>query len=153
MQNKVYLLAILFFSLFAVKVFGIEHIHSSSEADAKADCAINRGPCLKIIGKDHIQVEFNINPKPVKSMSDLLFTVIVKGEKEPVSDAAVSVDLTMPGMFMGVNRPLLKYLKDGKYEGRGTLPICPHGGKLWKADVKVVREGKTASVSFFFEVD
>ena len=106
-----------------------------------------------MIEVDNIQVEFNVDPKPVKSMNDLLFTVVLKREKQPVSDASVSIDLTMPGMFMGVNRPLLKHVKGGRYEGRGTLPVCPHGGKLWKAEVGVVREGKTASVSYLFEVD
>lgn len=153
MKSKVFLLTILSFSLFAVSVWGMEHNHTSSGADVKADCAINKGPCIKMIGSDNIQIEFNINPKPVKSMSDLLFTVLLKGEKQPVSDAGVSIDLTMPGMFMGVNKPLLKHVKDGRYEGRGALPVCPHGGKLWKAEVEVIREGKAASVSFLFEVE
>lgn len=143
----------LFFSLFALNVLGVEHDHSSSGAELTADCAINKGPCSKTIAADKIQIEFDINPKPVKSMNDLLFTVVVKGEKGPVSDAVVSVDLTMPGMFMGVNRLLLKHVKNGRYEGRGPLPVCPHGDKLWKAEVEVTKEGKRASVSFLFEVE
>ena len=98
------------------------------------------------------QIRFDVNPKPVKAMSDLVFAVTVKDGNTPVTDAKVNLDLTMPGMFMGVNRPVLKHVKDGRYEGTGILPACPHGRKQWKAEVLAARNGKTAAADYLFEV-
>ncbi|MBI5098324.1 MAG: FixH family protein [Nitrospirae bacterium] len=149
MKNKIFLAIILSFPLFAVNVFAMQYSHSFS---AKTDCALETGTCVKTIGTDNVQVEFDINPKPVTTMSDLVFTVTVKKDERPVTDAKVGLDLTMPGMFMGVNRHVLSHVKDGRYEGKGVLPVCPHGGVLWKAEVTVERDGRSATVSYIFEV-
>ncbi len=118
----------------------------------EADCAIETGLCIKTIEAGNIRIEFDISPKPVRSMSELVFSITVMEGAAPVTDAVVSIDLTMPGMFMGVHRPLLKHVSSGKYQGHGVIPACSHGGKLWKAEVTVEQKGKVATVSYFFEV-
>ncbi|RJQ15309.1 MAG: hypothetical protein C4560_10705 [Nitrospiraceae bacterium] len=95
---------------------------------------------------------FDINPKPVRTMTDLVFRVVLKEKDRAVPDAGIILDLTMPGMFMGINRPKMQHVKDGIYEGTGVIPACPHGGKTWKADVTIKRDGETATVSYTFEV-
>jgi hypothetical protein len=150
MKNKIVLLIILLSPLFAVNVFAMQHSHSFS---TKTDCDINAGPCTKTIEYDGIQVILDINPKPVSPMKELLFSVILKEGESAVTDARVALDLTMPGMFMGVNRPVLSRVKDGRYEGNGVIPVCPHGGKLWKVEVTVERDGRSATVSYIFEVN
>ena len=150
MKNIIVLLISLLFPLFAVNVFAMQHSHSHS---IKTDCDINAGPCTKTIVHDNIQVILDINPKPVGPMTELLFSVILKEGARAVTDAKVGLDLTMPGMFMGVNRPVLSHVKDGRYEGKGVIPVCPHGGELWKAEVTVKRDGRSATVSYFFEVN
>jgi hypothetical protein len=150
MKNKIFLVIILSLHLFSVNVSAMQHSHSYS---TKADCDINAGPCTKTIEHDNIQVILDLNPKPVSSMKELLFSVILKEGESAITDAKVGLDLTMPGMFMGVNRPVLSHVADGRYEGKGIIPVCPHGGELWKAEVTVERDGRSATVSYFFEVN
>ncbi|RJQ53496.1 MAG: hypothetical protein C4526_06455 [Nitrospiraceae bacterium] len=126
-----------------------EHMHGNAEAD----CNIDKGPCVTIPEHRDLQVLFDIDPKPVKTMTDLIFSVVLKEQDIPVTDADVTMDLSMPGMFMGINRPVMKHIRDGIYEGKGIIPVCPHGGKIWKAEVTVRQDGKSAIVSYIFEVE
>ncbi len=105
------------------------------------------------VDKKDIDVVFDIKPKPVSPMKELVFSVTVTEKGSPVTDASVIVDLTMPGMYMGTNRPALIHTANGKYEGRGIIQACPHGGKTWRAEVKITRHNRTYSESFTFEVE
>jgi hypothetical protein len=58
----------------------------------------------------------------------------------------------MPGMFMGKNRPALKQVSDGRFEGKGVITTCPSGKKTWQAEVIVARGEKTAVIDFVFKV-
>ncbi|HCC68558.1 MAG TPA: hypothetical protein DEP99_01535 [Nitrospiraceae bacterium] len=120
---------------------------------SKIDCDIHAGYCSKIIAEDNINVIFDCNPKPVKSMSELLFSVSLKEKDKPITDARVEIDLTMPGMFMGDNRILLVHKENGRYEGKGVIVRCPSGKRIWKADVIIERPlKKTVRTSYVFEV-
>jgi hypothetical protein len=124
---------------------------AASAADVKINCDIQRGPCIQKTG-DGMTVEFDIQPKPVTAMSDLAFVITVTRHGVPVTDSSVALDLTMPGMVMGKNLPVLKRLGVGRFEGKGIIPRCPTGKKTWQADVIVVRAGKTDVAGFVFEV-
>lgn len=122
---------------------------------AKADCDIDRGPCVRTTGAGGITVIFDIYPKPVRPLSELVFTVLVKKGEEPVADATVVLDLTMPGMYMGVNEVILLHRGGGRYEGKGAIVRCPTGRRLWKAEVKIVRPPTgpdQVSAAYIFEV-
>lgn len=119
----------------------------------QTDCLINSGPCIGETGYEGTKVIFDITPKPVSTMKELVFHVTLTDKEGPVTDASVSVDLTMPGMFMGTNRPELTHSGDGTYEGKGVIPACPHGGRTWRAEVTITRQEKTSSVNFTFGVD
>ncbi|WP_333652523.1 FixH family protein [Dissulfurispira sp.] len=96
---------------------------------------------------------FDCNPKPVKSMSEILFGVTLREKDKPVQDASVEIYLTMPGMFMGDNRILLMHKEKGRYEGKGVIARCPSGKRIWKADVIIVHPSKkTTHASYVFEV-
>lgn len=126
---------------------------ASAGMTSKTDCLINEGPCSREIEEEGMTVVFDIQPKPVSPMKDLVFMVTLKEEGVPVEDVSVAVDLTMPGMFMGINRPVLVHTVNGIYKGKGIIQACPHGGKIWMAEVKITRQGKTASVDFTFRVE
>lgn len=120
---------------------------------AKTDCDIHAGHCSKIIAEDNISVVFDCNPKPVKSMSEILFSVTLKEKDKPVQDASMEIYLTMPGMFMGDNRILLMHKEKGRYEGKGVIVRCPSGKRIWKADVIIRRPlKKTMHAGYVFEV-
>lgn len=121
--------------------------------DLQEDCMINSGPCIREIKNDGIKVILDMYPKPLSAMKDIVFHVTLTDKGGPVTDASVMVDLTMPGMFMGTNRPVLTHTGRGEYEGRGVIQACPHGGKTWRAEVRITRQDKTASVSFIFGVE
>jgi hypothetical protein len=116
----------------------------------QADCRIDIGPCVKTEGG--VTVAIDVNPKPLKTLRELTFTATVSQEGRPVADASVTIDLSMPGMFMGKNVMRLATRRDGTYEGKGVIIRCPSGKRTWQAMVTVERAGKESVVSYIFEV-
>lgn len=123
---------------------------SAGAGERAQECDIHAGACRKTVGG--LDVVFDIRPKPVRSMNDLLFTLSLSSAGEPITDASVTVDLSMPGMRMGENRPVLTHKGNGVYEGAGVIVRCPSGKKVWIAEIAVLRRGETAGTSFVFEV-
>lgn len=114
-------------------------------------CNIQLGSCTTRTPEGMV-VEFDIQPKPVTAMSQLTFIVKLSKDRVPVTDAAVQVDLTMPGMFMGTTRPKLDHIGKGRYEGRSLLVQCASGRKTWQADVMIGQGAQTSIAGFQFEV-
>ncbi|UCG21597.1 MAG: hypothetical protein JSU80_03160, partial [Deltaproteobacteria bacterium] len=98
---------------------------AASGAESKPeqiDCDVHAGPCsADLFGT---KVSLNINPKPVRAMQDLVFTVTFVGEKV-VADPYI--DLGMVGMNMGKNRVLLRPAGELVYRGAGFIVRCPSG--------------------------
>lgn len=122
-----------------------------SSSENRIACDIQHGSCITKTGAG-ITIEFDIQPKPVATMSELTFIVNLSRGGSPVIDASTALDLSMPGMFMGKNRPVLKQVNAGRYEGMGIITRCPSGKKTWQAEVTVEHAGKTTAASFVFEV-
>jgi hypothetical protein len=121
--------------------------------EAATDCEINRGPCVKNIG-EKLSVSFDITPKPVSTMSDCLFSVALKEGDTPITGAAVTFELSMPGMYMSGNKVSLSYKGEGIYEGRGVIVRCPRGRKVWRAEIVAERPGMNpVATGFTFRVD
>jgi hypothetical protein len=109
------------------------------------DCSIDQGLCSRTAGMR--EVIFDITPKPVKTMKELTFTVRAVGKN---SSPTVLLDLSMPGMYMGRNEVILKKTPAGSYSGKGIIPRCPSGKKLWRAELTIPGAGK---VSYTFNVN
>jgi len=109
-----------------------------------ANCAPDQGPCTAAAAGR--QIIFDISPKPVKAMKELIFTIRATGRN---TAPAILLDLSMPGMYMGRNEVVLKKNPDGSYSGKGIIPRCPSGRMLWRAAVTVPGAGK---VSYTFNV-
>ncbi len=119
--------------------------------DMASVCSFEKGPCAARLGDSGISLM--ITPAPVPSMKDLRFVVELSGpEVEYI--ASVHLGLEMPGMYMGENIIILQHTDWGRYEGRGVIPACPSGKRLWSALVSVVPEGEgpVRSAEFLFEV-
>ena len=144
------LLAILAVTFLLAGIFGIG-VFFAPAAEEGPDCDIQSGSCAYETA-DGMRIEFDVQPKPVTSMSDLTFIVTVTRGGSPVSDASVALNLSMPGMFMGKNQPVLKHAENGRYEGKGVIIKCPSGRKIWQADIAIARGGMNASARFVFEV-
>ena len=110
------------------------------------DCDINKGSCESMVGSTRIML--NIEPKPVKAMKELTFTVTLKGAAD-YKDLRLS--LQMPSMYMGNNEVKLVRTAPGVYTGKGVIPKCHSGNKVWSATIEL--PGLTPSeTSFTFNV-
>ena len=142
---KLVVKAKLFTTILCLMTFAICSTVTAAESEpGRVDCDVHAGPCgAQISGT---KMSLDIEPKPVKAMHDLTFTVTLAGEK-PV--AAPYIDLGMPGMNMGRNRVILKPAGELIYRGEGVIVRCPSGRRTWKAKVTVPEVG---SVEFVFDV-
>lgn len=122
----------------------------SGIAENAIPCDIQHGPC--IMATNEMTITFDILPKPVKTMSELRFIVTVKKKDHPVTDASVTLDLSMPGMYMGKNRPVLKHVNRGTYQGTGIITRCTTGKKTWQAKITVGRGDPATIARYQFEV-
>jgi hypothetical protein len=135
---------ITFFSLILCAVLILESVAPATGQDSP-DCEIDRGPCSRTIGE--MTVIIDITPKPVKAMEELVFHLIIKpGQSSP---GELFIDLSMPGMYMGTNRVILKKAAEGTYAGKGVIPKCPSGRRAWRATVEMPDAGK---IGFTFNV-
>ncbi|HSB20061.1 MAG TPA: hypothetical protein VLD85_08645 [Anaeromyxobacteraceae bacterium] len=116
-------------------------------------CAISAGRCEA--REDGTTVTLEIEPRPVRAMADLTFTVGVRRGAAPVGDAEAEVALSMPGMYMGENRIRLSHRGGGLFRGQGVIVRCPSGRRTWSAEVTLrPREPAAAPVraTFTFEL-
>jgi YtkA-like len=122
-----------------------------SNAETALRCDIQVGPCFMKTG-DGIKVEFDVQPKPVKAMTENTFMVTLSRDGLPLKDASIKLDLSMPHMYMGKNQPVLHHVRDGRYEGKGVISRCASGSSTWQADIVIESAGKTVDAAFVFEV-
>jgi hypothetical protein len=123
---------------------------ASGLQNTEPDCKMDAGSCIKTV--DGLTVSVDITPKPLKAMRNLRFRTTLSNKGKPVTDASVSITLTMPGMFMGQNVIRLVHAHEGIYEGNSVIVRCPNGEKLWQASVDIRRSGRETSVNYVFEV-
>ena len=146
--NKVSLFIFLLLFLFQRPLHAEDHGHNMSSVD----CNFDKGVCSKTLKSAGLRVILDINPKPVASMSELQFSVMIYKDTTAVTNAEVVVDLSMPGMYMGKNQIFLKSAEDNKYEGTGVIPVCASGSKTWMAEVKVIMDNVIYSAAYTFAV-
>jgi nitrogen fixation protein FixH len=115
-------------------------------------CNIDAGPCSAKTTDNAIQALLDIAPKPVTAMRELVFSLTLRDKRGPVTNAAVTIDLSMPGMYMGNNVVKLTKRDGGVYEGQGIIVRCPSGKKLWQATINIRRGSASSSAIYLFEV-
>jgi hypothetical protein len=80
-------------------------------------------------------------------MAELTFSVTVTpGTAIP---STLTLDLSMPGMYMGKNQVVLQRKSTCTWEGKGVIVRCMSGRKLWQATIVSADLGNP---SFIFEV-
>jgi hypothetical protein len=122
----------------------------SAIAGSAIPCDIQHGPC--VMEMNGMTITFDILPKPVRTLSELQFMVIIKRNNTPVTDASVTLNLSMPGMYMGKNRPVLRHFGRGTYQGTGIITRCTTGKKTWQAKITVGRGDPATIARYQFEV-
>ncbi len=93
-------------------------------------------------------VSLALNPYPPtgSKSTDFDVTLADAATGQPIADAAISLDLTMPGMYMPPNKPVMEPGQAGKYHASGLFTMRG----LWRIEVIITRAGQTQSV--FFDV-
>jgi CheY-like chemotaxis protein len=113
-------------ALFATIIMAGSTLHASA-----VDNSIHEKDCSVTVGQR--TVTLNIEPKPVKHMKELTFSVTVTPcDKLPDT---LLLDLSMPGMQMGKNQVTLVKKSNCLYEGKGIIVRCMSGRTLWQATV------------------
>jgi hypothetical protein len=139
LKKIVVILSILFLVFVADTIFARD-----STTGQLVNCDIQHQPCIQQVSGT--SVLFDIQPKPVKAMKNLIFEVKVKDmdlAEPPV------IDLGMPGMEMGPNHVKMKMIAAGVYQGTGIIVRCPSGKTIWQANINLPGKG---SVNFIFNV-
>lgn len=115
-----------------------------AQEPSPATGGLHAGPVAGAAGNQEVILE--AEPRPVRAMADLRFTVRLPGYE---GTAPPYIDLSMPGMRMPPNRVVLERDADGAYRGNGVIVRCLSGRRAWQAAVTV--PGKGAAV-FSFDV-
>ncbi len=92
-------------------------------------------------------VALALNPYPPSGGSSSDFDIsLTDTSGQAISDAAISLDLTMPGMYMPPNQLNMDAVSSGKYHAAGRFTMRG----LWRIEVIITRGSQTQSV--FFDV-
>lgn len=104
------------------------------------------GPSRQRLGPHEITL--TLAPRPIRPMQEQTLTVLVTRGNRPVNSAKVTADLTMVGMDMGPNRPSLKPVGRGRYEGKAVFPACHSGSLDWEAAITLETAGQRHTAIF-----
>ena len=92
-------------------------------------------------------VTLGIDPYPPSGNAPTNFVVnLADASGQPVSDASIGLDLTMPSMWMPPNQLDMKAGAAGKYQASGYFTMRG----LWRIEVIITRSGQKHSA--FFDV-
>jgi hypothetical protein len=98
---------------------------------------------MQTVGK--LSVSLAMSPYPPAGFQSSNFDVTLKDENgQAVSDATVTLDLTMPEMPMPNNQVDEKYASDGLYQGAGRFTMRG----WWRIEV-IVQRGSEKNSAFF----
>jgi hypothetical protein len=111
----------------------------------QAGCDLQKSPCEAALPGGGT-VRLSITPRPIPMVAPLQLEVALAGR----SASKVEVDFAGVNMNMGLNRPQLKALGDGRFSGEGTLPVCVTGSMDWQATLLLETDRERIAVPFRF---
>jgi hypothetical protein len=92
-------------------------------------------------------VSLVLNPYPPRAGQPSEFDITLTDIKgKAIDNATITLDLTMPSMWMPPNQPAMEFVSNGKY--RTMAPFTMRGG--WRIEVIITRGADKQSV--FFDV-
>lgn len=111
-----------------------------------SDCDLHQGACeTELPGGG--KVIFSILPITIPLTKPLQLQVQVQGKKV----RKVEVDFSGVSMNMGYNRPRLKRVGKGRFEGEGLLPVCIRQRMDWEAKLMLDTPDGLLIVPYRFE--
>ncbi len=113
-----------------------------------ASCTLGPPPAAPLQatrGSGAITASLTVVPAPPAPMQDALLELrLFDSQEQPLSGANVSLDLTMPGMQMPVNRPQVVESSRGVYQAKTLFTMA---GK-WQIRVDVRYAGQNETLNF-----
>ncbi|MFN3604009.1 MAG: hypothetical protein ACK4UJ_04795 [Leptonema sp. (in: bacteria)] len=104
-----------------------EFIYCEFQKDKDCNFSLQENNQILFSGK------IDLNPKPVRVMKEITFTIeLNQYEFDPEE---ILLDLTMPEMYMGENKVILKKNQKNVYEGKGVLPECSSNFTRWNIEI------------------
>jgi hypothetical protein len=95
----------------------------------------------------NLNVSIALSPYPPVGFQKSDFDVTLTDEQgQPIADARISFDLTMPGMWMPPNKLEAQHNDNGRYHAAGMFTMRD----LWRIEVIIQRGGEKQSA--FFDV-
>ena len=135
--------------LLAIALIGVVTWKMQPRSDVAiplSSCNLNLQSCSADL-PGGASIEFSVEPRPIPVVRPLALRVTVT----VIEPDKVEVDFAGTAMNMGFNRPQLKRLAAGRYEGQTTLPVCVSGAMEWQATVIVTAGDKVIAVPFRFD--
>lgn len=118
---------------------------NGTEIAAAADSKLPDNTAVQVVGMLHVSLA--LSPYPPVGWQNSDFKVTLEDEKgQAVNDATISLDLTMPGMWMPANSLEAQHAGEGVYEATGMFTMRD----LWQIEVIIERGGEKSSA--FFDV-
>jgi hypothetical protein len=111
-----------------------------------SDCDLRKAACAVSLPGGG-EATFEILPHPVPLTEPLQLLVQVTGKKV----RKVEVDFSGVTMNMGYNRPLLKQVERGRFEGEGLLPVCIRQRMDWEAKLMLDTSDGLFIIPYRFE--
>jgi hypothetical protein len=111
-------------------------------------CDIQQQAC-SVSFSDGSRLTLDIQPRPLKVLEMLQLHVTLNG----VIADKVYIDFRGVDMNMGYNRPTLRALGQGHFQGSGVLPVCTRARMTWEANVLLNTTQGLYSAPFRFSVE
>jgi len=97
-----------------------------------------------------LNVSLALSPYPPASFKQTKFDTTLTDENGlAITDATVTLDLTMPEMPMPANAPAAEYKDKGVYQATGRFTM----GGLWRIEVIIQRGSEKQSAYFYIELN
>jgi hypothetical protein len=102
-----------------------------------------KGTAAQKTGELIVSLALNPYPASVGQLSDFDVT-LTDPNGQAIDDASISLDLTMPSMWMPPNQLTAKFVSDGKYHAAGQFTMRGE----WRVEVIITRGTEKQSVFF-----
>jgi hypothetical protein len=131
-----------------IAVLGLAAWRLLAPAAHAGDCNLSAQVCPASFDGQQLEIEL-VPRRPAPGEEFRLMLRPASGAPAQLDAAAITVELSMPGMDMGDHGTRLEPTPNGTLEGRMALPSCPMGHSLWQASV---RAGETPIANLVLHV-
>jgi|YNPMSStandDraft_2_1061718.scaffolds.fasta_scaffold11454_3 hypothetical protein len=116
-------------------------------------CDVHSTVCefsIKEGGEIIAQGTLNLNPKPVHAMKPIEFDLTLT--KSKLQNPEIMLSLTMPAMYMGINKVFLKKISSKDYKGNGMFAECVTEDRRWNIKIVLRENEKTYATDIQFDI-